>query len=112
MAKDIVADLYNNIQHWNDSHIKGAQIVKQIAVLKSDDPKTYSSQLEEYTNELFNTVQSLGTFKKRFEQYSTQIKALAKLQKNSEPVFISLDADSLADVVVAVSEAYIAEFKV
>lgn len=57
-------------------------------------------------------MQSLGIYKKRFEHYSTQIKALAKLQKNSEPIFISLGAVSLANVVVAIADTYVAEFKV
>ncbi|XP_018567174.1 cyclin-dependent kinase 2-interacting protein-like [Anoplophora glabripennis] len=111
VARDIVADLYNNIQHWNDSHIKGAQIVKQIAILKSEDHRNYSPQLEEYTNDLFSVVLSLDIYRKHFEHYNTQIKAVSKLEKNSEPIFISLNATALANAVIDIANAYIAEFK-
>ncbi|KAJ8941744.1 hypothetical protein NQ314_010288 [Rhamnusium bicolor] len=112
IAKDIVANLYNNIQHWNDDHIKGAQIVKQIAVLKSNDPKNYSLPLEAYINDLYNVFQSLINHVKCFETLIAQIAALAKLQKKTEPLFVSLDAISIANLVETVANAYREEIKI
>ncbi|XP_025835218.1 uncharacterized protein LOC112905961 [Agrilus planipennis] len=31
VAKDIIADVYNAIQHWNDHHIKGQLVLESIA---------------------------------------------------------------------------------
>ncbi|KAJ8976316.1 hypothetical protein NQ317_010270 [Molorchus minor] len=105
VARDIVADLYNDIQRWNDSHVKGAQIVKQIGILKSEYPKHYSFQLEEYTCNLYNVVQNLNTYKKNFVNYKTQIRALGQLDKTSEPLFISLDVSSLSGLVEYITDA-------
>ncbi|GJQ66055.1 tun [Trypoxylus dichotomus] len=52
VAKDIAADVYNSVQKWNDSHIQGASIVKQIVNLKCNNKKKYPNGLEELIDEL------------------------------------------------------------
>ncbi|KAJ8926131.1 hypothetical protein NQ315_009988 [Exocentrus adspersus] len=111
VARDIVTDLYNLIQHWNDNHVTGAKIVKEIAVLKANRTKSYPPQLEEYTNQLFNVIQILESYKERFEGIITQIKAFEKLRVNDDPLFISLDTSALTNAIVSVAEAYIGELK-
>ncbi|XP_019879750.1 uncharacterized protein LOC109607713 isoform X2 [Aethina tumida] len=59
VARDIVADLYNNIQKWNDFHIKGSTIVKKIVAVKSESQENYTIELEEYTKALFEVMTSL-----------------------------------------------------
>ncbi|KAJ8963314.1 hypothetical protein NQ318_018783 [Aromia moschata] len=110
VVRDLVANLYNNIQHWNDSHIKGAQIVKNIAVLKSDNPKCYSSQLEEHTSNLYQVVKDLQMLKNSFDSFKGQVNALKKL-KNPEILFVSLDIDSIVDMVETIANAYLKEFE-
>jgi hypothetical protein len=112
VVRDLVADVYNNIQWWNDLHIKGATVVKEIASLKSNNPKDFSSSLEQLTNELYTLVQSLKQFKDGLLVYTTQIMASVKLQKDPEPLFISLDMSAVARLVEEIAKAYEAEFSV
>jgi hypothetical protein len=112
VVRDLVADVYNNIQWWNDLHIKGATVVKEIASLKSNNPKDFCSGLEQLTNELYTLVQSLKQFKDGLLVYTTQIMASVKLQKDPEPLFISLDMSAVARLVEEIAKAYEAEFSV
>ncbi|CAH0551557.1 unnamed protein product [Brassicogethes aeneus] len=112
VARDIVADLYNNIQRWNDLHIKGSNIVKQIAVFKSDNPNKFTPELEDYTNALYEVVVSLVVYRNCFENLTSQIKALSKLNKEKEILFISLNGIELSNLVESISLAYRDEFKV
>ncbi|RZC38101.1 uncharacterized protein BDFB_006101, partial [Asbolus verrucosus] len=112
VVRDLVADVYNNIQKWNDLHIKGANIVKQVASLKSNNPKDFSLDLEEFMNELYTTVQALRHYKDALLSFTSQMKALPKLQKESEQLFISLSARSMSNLVEEISKAYEAEFGV
>lgn len=112
VARDIAADVYNNIQKWNDYHIKGANVIKEIGQLLSEDPRNLSPALETNTNKLHDIVQNLKIFSDALEFLATQMTALVKLRKDNVPLFISLPADALADIVHHIAEAYKAEFKV
>lgn len=108
----MVADVYNNIQKWNSLHIKGASIVKEIASVKSSDPKVLSSHLEELTDELYDIVQRIRYHKDALETFVGQITALQKLDKEQVPLFISLDIISLTNLFMAIAIAYSKEFNV
>lgn len=112
IVRDLVADLYNDIQHWNASHIKGAGIVKEISSIKSDNPSDFSERLEELSSDLYSIVQALKGFKNALQLYSSKMVAIAKLQNEHEPIFISLHAESILNLVNEIVEAYAAEFKV
>ncbi|XP_044264020.1 cyclin-dependent kinase 2-interacting protein-like [Tribolium madens] len=112
VVRDLVADVYNNIQEWNDLHIKGSTIVKEIASLKADNPKEFSSNLEQLTTDLYSLVQSLRHYKDVLIMFSSQMRATEKLQQNESPLFISLNLNSLANLVESISKAYEDEFKV
>ncbi|CAH1163804.1 unnamed protein product [Phaedon cochleariae] len=111
IAKDIVADLYNAIQKWNDSHIRGAQCVKQIAILKSDN-RELTTQLEDYLNSLYIIVQNLRCLEEQFALFKSQIRALEKIEKKSENIFLSLNVLGLAKLIESIVDAYREEFKV
>lgn len=112
IIKDIIADLYNNIQRWNSHHINGCSIVKQIASIKSDTPKISSIQLEESVNELYSVVQQLEINRNVFITLINQCEAFPKLPNVENPVFFSLEASNIAHYVNSISLAYINEFKV
>lgn len=112
VVRDIVADLYNTIQRWNDSHIKGAAIVKQISSIKSDNPSDFSEGLEQLANDLYYLVQNLRQFKNALQLCSSQIVAAAQLNKEREPIFISLPVEKIVVLVNEIVEAYAAEFQV
>ena len=111
-VRDLAADVYNNIQMWNDLHIKGASVVKEIASIKADNPKDFPGNLECLINELYGLVQSLRPYKDSLVTFTAQMRALEKLQRNPEPLFLSLDIHSLTNLVEKISEAYEAEFNV
>lgn len=112
VARDIVADLFNTIQNWNDSHIKGAQVVKQIAELKADNIDEYSDELEDCTNNLYNLVQNLKLCSEQFKKFKSQISALHKIERKKEPLFISLNVGDIGVFVETVVNGYLEEIKV
>lgn len=112
VARDIAADVYNNIQKWNDYHIKGANIIKEIGLLLADNPRNFSPALEAHTTKLTDVVQNLKVFSNALEFLANQMTALVKLRKDNVPLFISLTANALADIVHHIADAYKAEFKV
>ncbi|KAF5276784.1 hypothetical protein FQA39_LY18548 [Lamprigera yunnana] len=112
VARDIVADLFNNIQQWNDSHIVGANLTKNILQLKADNINDLSKELENLTTDLYNIVQRLSGITGAFEFLTNQIKSLVKLHKKSTPFFVSLENKQLVELIEQVCEAYKAEFKV
>ncbi|KAK4885949.1 hypothetical protein RN001_002220 [Aquatica leii] len=112
VARDIVADLYNNIQRWNENHIIGANLAKAIAQMKSNNIDDCSDDLDKLATDLYNVVQKLSGIAGAFEFLSNQMKSLVKLHKKQSPLFISLQNDQLVELVEAIAEAYKAEFKV
>lgn len=87
VARDIAADVYNNIQKWNDYHIKGANVIKEIGLLLSDNPKNFSPALETHTNKLHDIVQNLRVFSNALEFLANQMTALVKLLKRQCTTF-------------------------
>lgn len=112
VVRDLIADIYNNIQKWNDFHIKGATIVKEIASYKADEPNNFSPGLEQLTLDLFDLVKTLRLCKDALVVFTNQIRATEKLQANQNPLFISLDLKSLANLIESISKAYCDEFEV
>uniref|UniRef100_A0A1Y1KRL2 Uncharacterized protein n=2 Tax=Photinus pyralis TaxID=7054 RepID=A0A1Y1KRL2_PHOPY len=112
VARDIVADLYNNIQRWNDNHIRGANITKSIAHLKTNNIADYSKDLENLTSDLFDVVEKLSGISEAFDFLCSQMKSLVKLHKKTTTLFISMRNEQLADFVEAITSAYKGELKV
>lgn len=112
VARDIAADVYNNIQKWNDCHIMGANVVKEIAGMVASKPGNLSAELEKLADELYSIVQNLKIYANALQFLATQMSAVVKLRKDNIPVFISLSAEQLRDIVQEIAEAYKEEFKV
>lgn len=112
VARDVAADVHNNIQKWNDQHNIGARLVKNIVSIKADSPDTLPPQLEPVLKDLYDVVQNLSIYSKALEFLASQMTALYALQKQPSPVFISLNTGQLADLVANISAAYKAEFSV
>lgn len=112
MARDIAADVHNNIQKWNGYHIKGASIVKDIAGILSGQPRKLTSDVERLTIELRSIVDNLQIFSKAMSFLGNQMTALVNLHRNGTPLFISLTVEQLADIVNRISLAYKGELKV
>ncbi|XP_050301237.1 cyclin-dependent kinase 2-interacting protein-like [Anthonomus grandis grandis] len=111
VIRDIIADLYNNIQRWNSLHIKGCSIVKEIASVKADTPKTYSTRLEECITSLYAVVEGLKINNDVFSKLVTQVYAFGRLPNIDDTVFFSLSASNIAERCVEVCEAYKKEFQ-
>lgn len=112
VARDIAADVYNNIQKWNDCHITGSKITRDIVQLKSNSETTYPEGLENFTTDLHEIVQKLSGISGALEFLASQMMSLVKLHKKITPLFISLNNEQLASIVQTIAEAYKAEFKV
>lgn len=112
VARDIAADVYNNIQKWNNKHVDGADIVKDIAILKANNSEQFPDGLEPHVKKLYDTVQCLSIYSNALIFLSSQMKALAKLHAQTNPLFISMSVDKLTCLVQEISDAYKAEFKV
>ncbi|XP_066253644.1 cyclin-dependent kinase 2-interacting protein [Euwallacea similis] len=112
VCRDIIADLYNNIQSWNSLHIKGCSILKQISTLKANEPRLYTSELEEYTNQLDIVVSGLKKNYAIFQLLSSQVEAFSRLPNISEPVFFSLKSAKIFEIFQFICKAYEKEFKV
>ncbi|CAH1975406.1 unnamed protein product [Acanthoscelides obtectus] len=112
VVRDLAADLYNNVQKWNNLHIRGAQLCKQIAICKTDKPFEYSPELETLTNNLYECVDELTPIKETFEMIIKQAEAMKKLQKTPEPVFFGHKMEGLVEMVHYVANAYVAEYSV
>ncbi|KAH1007466.1 hypothetical protein HUJ04_004694, partial [Dendroctonus ponderosae] len=111
VIRDIVADLYNNVQRWNSLHIQGCGIVKQIASMKADTGQTYPPHLDEHINELQSVVQSMTNMFNVFAKLDEQATAFAKLPNLWNPLFFSMDAFSLTRLIKDICEVYMTAFK-
>ncbi|KAF7275261.1 hypothetical protein GWI33_012030 [Rhynchophorus ferrugineus] len=111
VIKDIVADLYNNIQRWNALHIKGCGIVKQVASLKADESNKFSLQIDEQLTELFNIVQKFQENIAIFSTIENQIDAVERLPNISNPVFFSLEVITISKLIKSICLAYKKEFQ-
>ncbi|KAF2880899.1 hypothetical protein ILUMI_25275 [Ignelater luminosus] len=113
VAKDIASDVYSNIQNWNENHIKGANITKSIAQLKTNNSKAvHPDGLESLTNALYEVVQKLTGIAKALEFLASQMNALVKVHKKPTPLFLSLSNNQLAALVENIAEAYQSELKI
>lgn len=112
VAKDIAADVHNNIQKWNEKHVIGAQIIKKISILKSNSIQLLPTGLDILIQELCDIVQNLTIYSNALVFLSSQMKALVKLHKQKTPLFISMDIDKLHELVEEISNAYKTELKV
>lgn len=112
IVKDITADLFNTIQKWNNLHIDGYQIVKQIALTKSDIFGRYSLELEKYTDQLYKIVKNIECFVEVFEKLNKQMAALEKLHNKQEILFSSCRLWQLKEWVDIITIAYLNEVKV
>lgn len=112
MAQDVAADVHNNIQKWNNYHVKGAGIVKEIGKLLSDSPRKLTPEVERLTIELRSVVDNLQIFSKALDFLANQMTALVNLHKKPTPLFISWSVEQLSDTVHRIAEAYRGEIKV
>lgn len=112
IVRDIVADLFNNIQKWNNIHIEGSKLVKQISLIKTDILGSYSTELEEQINILYIKFQNILLYVKIFENILNQICALEKLHSKDEILFISCNLNEIKKNVEIIATAYMKEYKV
>lgn len=107
-----MADLFNAIQKWNNLQIQGTQLVKQIALIKSDLFGNYSIELEQEIDQLYKIVKNIRPHLQIFEKLKNQMNALEKLQSKNEILFRSCSLFELKEFVENVANAYLKEFKV
>lgn len=112
IVKDIAADIFNTIQKWNNFHIQGCHIVKQIGFIKSEIFGSYSPELEEETDKLYKVLQNLMSCVEIFKKLVTQMSALEKLQNKDEVLFMSCTIKELKDYISCITSAYLKEFTV
>ncbi|KAL3287637.1 hypothetical protein HHI36_002106 [Cryptolaemus montrouzieri] len=111
VARDVVADFYNTIQKWNDVHIRGAHIVKQIASIKAENLNSYPDILESPILDLFNLCKMCSDICLEMSNFSKRMIALSKLHKEETYLFISLTVEEMADNMNTVYKAYDKELK-
>lgn len=112
VAADIGANLYNNIQKWNDLHIKGVEICKQIVNLKLDSQEKFPDGLENLCFNLDDVVIELEKIKKTLESLDSQMSALNKQCTISTKLFRTTNMEQLAELVTTIVEAYKEEYLV
>lgn len=111
VAKDLIADIYNNIQKWNDLHLQGAKITKEIGQTASTSQR-YTVALDKLTSSLYDLVEKLSERQNLMDSYRSQFQALADLDKNQNPLFLTRSLSSLAGLVDAIVAAYRNELQV
>lgn len=111
-VRDIAADIYNNIQKWNALHIKGATLVKEIALLKCDSRNVYPSGLEIMSTSLMEVIEAQRIILENLKTSSNQLENLQKLHKSCTPLFISWSLERTAVIGEKIFEAYNKEFEV
>ncbi|KAK9872542.1 hypothetical protein WA026_018006 [Henosepilachna vigintioctopunctata] len=111
IARDIIADVYNTLQKWNDINIEGCKIVKEIAIIKGNNSKNYSDELEILTRELSKLVQKCSLVLEEISIYYDRMLALKKLDKEESPLFMSLSVDRMTKMIQVIQEAYLNELK-
>lgn len=110
--QDTAADLFNTIQKWNNLHIQGYQLIKQIALMKSDLFGSYSVELEKDTDQLYKIVKDIEDYVDIFEKLDKQMTALEKLHNKNEIIFSSCRLWQLKEWITIITTAYLNEFKV
>lgn len=112
VARDIAADIYNNIQQWNDLHIRGASVVKEIALLKSDTSKLHPEGLESLVVILNDTVSAMKVIVDNLDTGTQQLKSVTHLHKSPVPLFLTWPTVKYSNVSAKIYEIYRQEYKV
>ncbi|GLV46382.1 uncharacterized protein CBL_20724 [Carabus blaptoides fortunei] len=111
VARDIAADIYNNIQHWNVLHIRGASVVKEMALLKSDVRQLHPAGLESLAVTLNDAVSAMNVIVDNLDTSVQQLKSLIHLHKSPVPIFLSWPVGKYSEVCERISQAYRQEYK-
>lgn len=81
-------------------------------MIKSEIFGSYSSELEEETEKLYNIVQNIIQHVEVFKKLGSQISALEKLQNKNEVLFLSCTLNELKECIVLITSVYIKELTV
>lgn len=112
VVRDIAADIYNNIQHWNTLHIKGASAINDLAGIKANSNKLYPDGIELLITEMVPVIEGLRTISNGLLASAQQISSLERLHKSPVPLFISWSVEKMSQTCTLMAEAYKTEFKV
>ncbi|XP_022909769.1 cyclin-dependent kinase 2-interacting protein-like isoform X2 [Onthophagus taurus] len=109
VTRDVIADFYNNIQKWNETHVNGALLVKQIALIKSDSKEEFPKGLDKLMDDLGETYRRLEVYAQSLNFLSNQLASMGKLQHQEEPLFFSLTCRQISEIVSEIAKAYNSE---
>ncbi|XP_066581306.1 cyclin-dependent kinase 2-interacting protein [Prorops nasuta] len=110
ILRDMAVDVHNNIQQWNNLHLRGLSILKTICYLKSAEVYTQDVQgqcdkLEEICSSLDQIIQSLS-------QINDQVKNISALHRLPDKLFKSWPISSFSNVTEIIHKAFNNEAKV
>lgn len=111
VTKDAIADFYNTIQKWNDLHIKGSKIVKEIASIRSNNFK-YSDELFTLSNSLYFILEDLILCIKTLTNIESQIISVEKLVESNTKLFFTLTVSNIIKLMEKIRNAYEKEYEV
>lgn len=111
-ARDLSADLYNNIQRWNDNHIQGSKIIKSIAWEKVAAHEMYPKNIEPYTTAVHEIVKKLQDIVAELEVIRNEMSYLPQLYKTARPLFLSLTTEQIVQLSNEIVDAYLEELQV
>lgn len=111
VIKDTTADVFNNIQKWNNQHITGCEIVTEVALLKIEVNDKFSETIDQLLAKLYDIVESLTIYSINLCNLAKQMRKLLKINTSESPVFLSLNLTQLVELIEDISAAYQAEIK-
>ena len=112
LIRDLVADVYNTIQKWNDCHIQGSNLAKQILNYVANNKIKLTDELDCLMRQLEDTFLQISAHENMLQSFPSQLNSVNKLHGSIEPIFISLSLRQLSNLVQEISSAYKRELQV
>lgn len=111
-VRDLAADIHNYIQQWNENHVRGAKLIKQLAWEKAAAQTTYPKSIDSLTVAIYEITQNLKAVVTAIENVKNKMGSLCALCKYNKPMFISLSVEDTVNTFNEIINAYCEEYVV
>ncbi|XP_011167577.1 cyclin-dependent kinase 2-interacting protein isoform X2 [Solenopsis invicta] len=109
LVRDLAADIYANIQQWNNLHIEGLTYLKDIT--RESHNQNYYENLQTFCDKLENICDNLDGIVRNFDQIKHQLIAISILQKTTDKLFVTWPTIKFGEVAETIYKAYYMEAK-
>ncbi|XP_076640259.1 cyclin-dependent kinase 2-interacting protein-like [Colletes latitarsis] len=109
-VRDLAADIHANIQQWNETHLQGVSLLKDITLEKQDE--SYSQTLQELCDNLEHVCDTLETIVENLAKIAHHMKITVSLEKNMDKLFTTWPVATFGQVAELIYNAYSQEIKV